>query len=694
MSTRGIYGLSGSGIDVDSMVKVGMMTKQSQYDKMYKQEVKNEWLKEAYSDLYGDLNTFNTTTLSSYKMSSKTSPMLASSSASTVATATANADAASMSHTVNVSALASNAYLLTGEEKLTRANTSDSAKTSIYLKDMLFTEAQQTDLRNKLNADSTLGTQTLVSFNIADGTGANATSETISFTYNDIFSSGQTLNDLVSKINASGVNIKASFDNTNDAFSLYQKTGGEANKIILSVANDGSDASANGKTLLGNLNLHSVTNTTDANGNRTSTLSASEINLDAVTTGTSEVGGTQASYTSATKTTSDALLSTLFKAQDGSKSATFAVNGKTVTIDDVTTKKVSDLIDAINGSGAGVTASLASDGQLTVASNDNTAKVTFGVSSSATDAASANGRSLLNGLNFVSGKELTADTHGASTAGTSATATIDGKKYTSDTGKVTVGGVTYTLNAMGAATVSVSQDTDTLVKNVQSFVDDYNKMIDALNTKYYEKQYSDYGVLTKSQESAMTADQITKWNEKAKSGLLYHDQTLGKVISSMRQALYTPVDSVTSNYNTMMSIGITSSTDQGHIRLDTDKLKKALAADPDCVRQLFASSGDVTTTDADGKTKTTTDYNKEGVLNRISDALHTNLKTMKSYAGSSMETADGSTLGTLIENLKTKMSDFKTQMDAFENALYDKYDAMETAIQRLSMQLGYITGGN
>lgn len=694
MSTHGIYGLSGSGIDVDSMVKVGMMTKQSQYDKMYKQEVKNEWLKEAYSDLYTDLNTFNTTTLSSYKMSSKTSPMLASSSSATVATATANADAASMSHTVNVSALASNAYLLTGEEKLTRANTSDSAKTSIYLKDMLFTEAQQTDLRNKLNADSTLGSQTLVSFDIADGTGANATSKTISFTYNDIFSSGQTLNDLVSKINASGVNIKASFDNTNDSFSLYQKTGGEANKIILSVANDSSDASTNGKTLLGNLNLHSVTNTTDASGNRTSTLSTSEINLDAATMGTSEVGGAQTSYTGATKTANDALLSTLFKAQDGSKSAAFTVNGKTVNIDDVTTKKVSDLIDAINKSGAGVTASLASDGQLTVASDDKTTNVVFGVSSSATDAVSANGRSLLNGLNFVSGKELTADTHGASTAGTSATATIDGKKYTSDTGKVMVGGVTYTLNAMGATTVSVSQDTDTLVKNVQSFVDDYNKMIDALNTKYYEKQYSDYGVLTKSQEGAMTQDQITKWNEKAKSGLLYHDQTLGKIISSMRQALYTPVDSVTSNYNTMMSIGISSSTDQGHIKLDTDKLKKALAVDPDCVRQLFASTGDVTKTNADGTTTTTTDYDSEGVLNRISDALYTNLKTMKSYAGNSTETSDGSTLGTLIETLKTKMSDFKTQMDAYEEALYDKYDAMETAIQRLGTQLGYITGGN
>ena len=564
MSTRGIYGLSGSGIDVDSMVKVGMMTKQSQYDKMYKQEVKNEWLKEAYSDLYSDLNTFNTTTLSSYKMSSKTSPMLASSSASTVATATANADAASMSHTVNVSALASNAYLLT-KDGITRSNTT--ASTSIYLKDVLFTAGEQTALQNS----SANGSDTLLSFTISDGSGDSAKTATISFTYDDVFSSNQTFNDLVSKINASGVNIQASFDNTNNAFSLNQKTGGSGNQINLSIATDGSDSAKNGAALINKLDLHSVTSSADSSGNITSSLST-----DAVTLSTDTTKGT----------------------------ASYSVSGK------------------------------------------------------------------------------------------SAQVTIDGKSYESDNGKVTVGGVTYTLNAMGSTTVSVSQDTDTLVKNVQAFVDDYNKMIDELNSKYYETQYSDYGVLTKSQEAAMTQDQIDKWNEKAKSGLLYHDQNLSKIISSMREALYTPVDSVDSNYNTMMSIGITSSTDQGHIKLDTDKLKAALAADPDCVRQLFANSGDVTKTDKNGKTTTTTDYSQEGVLNRISDALYTNLKTLKSYAGSSSETSDGSTLGTLIESLKTKMSDFKTQMDAFENALYDKYDAMETAIQQLSTQLGYITGGN
>lgn len=565
--TRGIYGLSGSGIDVDSMVKVGMMTYQSRYDKMYKQEVKNEWMKEAYSDIYNDLNTFNTSTLSSYKMTSKTSPMLATSSNTTTATAVANADAATMSHTVTVSQLASNAYMLTGSEKLTRANTDSSASNSVKLKDILFTAAQQKDLADRLAAGTLKDTDTIASFKIADGTQTDSKSAEISFTYADLFSSDQTMNDFASKINASGVNIRASYDATNDAFSLYQKDGGDKNQIILSASSDTTkDAQNNGLTLLNNLKLHQVKQTQDAQTHA-------------------------------------------------------------------------------------MTSSLSKDA-FTVAADKQ-----------------------------------------AAAAGVPGQVVIDGKSYTSDTGRVTAGGVTYTLNAIGSTTVSVSQDTDTLVKNVQAFVDDYNKMFDKLTGKYYETQYSDYDVLTKSQENGMTTDQVTKWNEKAKSGLLYHDQTLSKIISAMREAISMPVDSSTSSYNTMMSIGITSSTDRGHLKLDTDKLKAAIAADPDCVRNIFAASGDVTTT-VNGEKKTTTDYDSEGVLNRISDSLYTNLKTLKSYAGTSTESSDGSTLGTLIQTLQTKMSDFQVQMDAYEEQLYDKYDAMETAIQQLSVQLGYISGSS
>lgn len=690
MSTSGIYGLSGSGIDVDSMVKMGMLTKQNEYDRLYKKEVKYEWRKEAYADLYSNLNTFNQSTLSTYKLSSTTMPMGTSSADSKVATASANANASAMSHTVNVTELSSNAYLLT-KDKIDRANTSTSASSSIYLKDVLFTADEQKDIQNKMKADGFDSSQALISFTFADGTEADSTTSTISFTYDEIFNSGQTLNDLSSKLNSAGANIKASYDSTNDAFSLYQKDGGSANQIILSVAQDGSTASANGKKLIENLNLAAVKQTTDASGNITSSLEAIAFNTH---TGTSTIGGSDTTMETSVKMAATDKLSTLFKTNGSSSSAEFTVNGKTITIDDVTSATVSDLIDKINNAGAGVTAALDATGQLKLTSDDNTTKITLGVASSDTTDAAANGRSLINGLSFDSNNKLAADTYGQTASGTSGKVTIDGKEYSTDTGKVSVGGVTYTLTAKGSTTVTVTNDTDKLVENVKKFVEDYNTMLDKLNSLYNEKQYSDYDVLTKSQENGMTADQISKWNEKAKSGLLYHDQTLGKIISNLREAIYTPVDSVDSQYNSMMAIGISSSTDRGHLQLDEDKLKTALANDPDCVYQIFASSGDVTTTDADGTTSTTTDYDKEGVMNRISDKLFSGLKEIKSYAGTSTETSDGSSLGTLILNLQTKMSNFKTMMDSYESALYKKYDAMETAIQQLSVLLGYITSGN
>ena len=690
MSTSGIYGLSGSGIDVDSMVKMGMLTKQNEYDRLYKKEVKYEWRKEAYADLYSNLNTFNQSTLSTYKLSSTTMPMGTSSADSKVATASANANASAMSHTVNVTELSSNAYLLT-KDKIGRANTSTSASSSIYLKDVLFTADEQKDIQNKMKADGFDSSQALISFTFADGTEADSTTSIISFTYDEIFNSGQTLNDLSSKLNSAGANIKASYDSTNDAFSLYQKDGGSANQIILSVAQDGSTASANGKKLIENLNLAAVKQTTDASGNITSSLEDIAFNTH---TGTSTIGGSDTTMETSVKMAATDKLSTLFKTNGSSSSAEFTVNGKTITIDDVTSATVSDLIDKINNAGAGVTAAIDATGQLKLTSDDNTTKITLGVASSDTTDAAANGRSLINGLSFDSNSKLSADTYGQTASGTSGKVTIDGKEYSTDTGKVSVGGVTYTLTAKGSTTVTVTNDTDKLVENVKKFVEDYNTMLDKLNSLYNEKQYSDYDVLTKSQENGMTADQISKWNEKAKSGLLYHDQTLGKIISNLREAIYTPVDSVDSQYNSMMAIGISSSTDRGHLQLDEDKLKTALANDPDCVYQIFASSGDVTTTDADGTTSTTTDYDKEGVMNRISDKLFSGLKEIKSYAGTSTETSDGSSLGTLILNLQTKMSNFKTMMDSYESALYKKYDAMETAIQQLSVSLGYITSGN
>ena len=630
MGVNGIYGLSGSSIDVESMVKVGMMTKQSEYDKMYKKEIKNEWVKSAYADVYSSLNTFNNSTLSNYKMQSTMNAMKATSSDTASVTATANGAAVAMAHKVVVGAMSSNAYLLSAQA-ITRTNTSTAAQSSIYLKDNILNKIEEGQVSYSYNGNTyttktavydtdgttiksyTLGGGTDSSGNaVADAVDMSADSfdtnvstykiyasdgkyqevnasdkaisftvagstdtltadqlkkQTISYTYADL-AGGKTYNDLVSDIKATNANVQASYDATNDTFSLYNSSGGKSNTITLTMAAaDVTDTS--GKI-------------TTANGGTYAATLFNHLHLEQSTNGA--LSGTEVSYT--------------------------ANQAKTVT-------------------------------------------------------------------------------------GTDGSVTVDGKTYTGITdNKITVSGVTYTLlnTNSTASTVTVSQDTDSIINTVKQFVTDYNKMIDSLNDKIYETKYSDYQPLTKSQEASMSATQIEQWNTKAKSGLLYHSSILRDIVSNMREALYTPVSSVNSNYNSASALGITSSTDQGHITLDEDKLKKALAADPDSVYQVFASSQDTAKTG--DKVGAASDYANTGIANRLYDSLNTGLKTMKSYAGTSSTTDDSSSLGSLISNLKTKMSDFKTQMDAYEDVLYSKYDAMETAIQQLSSQLSMVTSSN
>ena len=207
---------------------------------------------------------------------------------------------------------------------------------------------------------------------------------------------------------------------------------------------------------------------------------------------------------------------------------------------------------------------------------------------------------------------------------------IDGKEYTNvQDNRITVSGVTYNLlNAEKdkVTTISVSQDTSAIIDTVKSFVEEYNKVLDNLQEKYSTKTWStddldnDYEPLTKTQQAGMTSDQIESWNEKAKSGLLYHNSMIRDLINDMRDAISTRVTSVNSEYNSASAIGITSSDNKGHLTLNEDKLKKALAADPDCVYQIFANDQD-NYTDLDPNKRydyiKSEDYNARGIVNRL-----------------------------------------------------------------------------
>lgn len=579
MAANGIYGLSGSGLDIESLVKVGMMSKQSQYDSMYKTEIKNEWKKTALNEVYSKLQTFSMTGLTDYKLQSTLNAMTAKSSDENAVTVTANGAAAMTTHRVEVTSLASNASLLSNGT-LTRANTANPK--SIELRDFLYSSSDNMKMSAAVAASAGLsasdtwydvdttgaspnykkGTDIALSFTLYDtANGAAGTDDThkyvVSFTYDDILSSKQTLNDLAQKVkdaasvayvsgtnanNKNVANVYAGYDATTDSFNIYNKNGGADNVLAFDVSTGASaEEKDNAAALLNALKL--------------------------------------ASYDATTNT-------------------------------------------------------------LTNIGSFSTAAPT------------------------------------QSFAGTSGQATIDGRVYNLESNRVVVAGVQYNFQNTTAAgqsvRVSISQNTDAVVDKVKKFVEDYNKIIDELNEKYRENVEKDYEPLTDSKKKSMTEEQITKWEEKAKKGLLYHDATIGKIINDMRNAISTPISSISGKYNSAYQIGIQTETDQGHLKLDEDKLRKALQADPEAAYKVLAS------TDTDDNTA------NMGIANRLTEVFKKGLKSISTVGGTSAAVDDDSTLGSLIKMQKERMKAFKDVMDAFETALYKKYDAMEVSLAQMN----------
>ena len=501
---RGIYGLSGSGIDVESLVKVGMMSEQKKYDRLYKKEVETEWRKEAFADVYSAVNTFRSS-MSDMRLSSRTKPMTATSSLSDVVTATANANAGVMSHTVEVTQAASNAYLMTASgQKVARTNTA--APASVALKDVAF--AGGTMPAGMASGDTAL------SFKLSNGTG---TAE-VKFTAEEIFTKNLTLNDLATRINnarfidsdgkKTALNITASYDAVSDAFSIVNTKSGSDNKVSLSV-DTGAGSAADTTALLNNLKLGQVS------------------------------GGSISAPLS------------------------FTAAGTTSTLE---------------------------------------------------------------------------------AAGTNASVKIDGRTYTDlQDNKLQVNGVTYTFKkatpAGTTAQVTIAQD----------------------------------------QEASMSHEQVEKWNERAKSGLLYRDGYLRSIISDMRDAVTNRVGSAPGRYNNLAAIGITSKDQSGHLKLDENKLRTAISAEPDAVNQIFSHTDD------------DDNYGDNGVATRLAERLGKRMESLKSHAGMTANKSDRSELGKLIENYEKQMSDFKQLMSSFENQLYKKYNAMEEAISKLSTQFGFFS---
>ncbi|MED4311312.1 flagellar filament capping protein FliD [Heyndrickxia coagulans] len=268
--------------------------------------------------------------------------------------------------------------------------------------------------------------------------------------------------------------------------------------------------------------------------------------------------------------------------------------------------------------------------------------------------------------------------------GKNAKFTMNGLETERTSNTFTISGVTYTLKSTfdTPVAVTVSNDTDTIFKNIKDFVDQYNSLIDAVQSKLNEDRYSDYAPLTDEQRKEMTDTQQDQWDKKARSGLLRNDMTLKSSLSNMRSLIYSKVNNanISSEYSQLSSIGITTTSDWlegGKLEIDEDKLKAAIQNDPDSVELLFRASGSTTS--------------EKGIIQRLYDSVNQTYNTIVDKAGKSTYVNTQFTIGKNINDLTDKIRDMNDKLGKLEDRYYAQFTAMEQAIQKYNSQYTYLS---
>lgn len=239
-----IFGLSGSGMDVDQMVKDLMKARRARYDAIYQKRVQLEWKKTDYTTMYTAINDFDKIN-SNFRLQSSLTPKKVVSGDDTKVSVSALADAASINHTIAINKLA------TG---VTKSSTDGSGNAvaigSTGNKDTLITQLGLDPADLDTDGD---GNPDPVTITLNDGT--NDATIQVDLT--------KSIHELVSQINNAGLNIKASYDTSMDMFFLSTtKTG--ANAAIK--VTEGTVGTADPKTLLGDLFKLGPMDGTDATG--------------------------------------------------------------------------------------------------------------------------------------------------------------------------------------------------------------------------------------------------------------------------------------------------------------------------------------------------------------------------------------------------------------------------------------------
>jgi len=229
---------------------------------------------------------------------------------------------------------------------------------------------------------------------------------------------------------------------------------------------------------------------------------------------------------------------------------------------------------------------------------------------------------------------------------------ISGVNFTSPGNTVTTAVNGVTLNLLGLsptsgtppaatpATLTIGTDTSTISGNIQSFVSAYNTLQSTL------VQLGGYDSSTNT------------------AGPMMGDAGLEGIQSQIQQALYSIVNTGSSTYNTLASIGITTNAD-GTLSVNSATLAAALSSNFSAVSQLFSGSSGVAAT------------------------LNTDIRSALGPNGSL--TAEGNTLAARDNSLTAQSNQLQTQMAALQATLTQQYSALNSLLSSLQTTSSYLS---
>ena len=334
--------------------------------------------------------------------------------------------------------------------------------------------------------------------------------------------------------------------------------------------------------------------------------------------------------------------------------STYSSFSQTSSVDitiDSSNNTLAGVRDAINNAGAGVNASILKNGdnyQLLLVSEETGLSKSMSISVSGDSVGGDTDNDGLSQLAFnSSGSQLT-----QYAAGANANFSINGLAVSSASNTVTdvIDGVTLNLLSAtsSAITIDVKTDTDTIVADVQAFVDKYNA----------------YATLFKD---------LTKYDATTGSaGVLQGDSTARSVMSQIRSELGKSVTGLSGSYTSLADVGI-SIDKSGVMTFTQSTFKTAFAAAPTEVTGVFAST-------------TVSGTAVEGVAEKLETLMEGFLVSTTGIFDSRI-----SSLNTQLTAVTDDRADLARRMQSLEDRYFAQLNAMDSLLAEIETTGDFLT---